>query len=135
MPEFSFKKGLDLPITGAPEQVIHEGPAVGSVALVGDDFLGLKPRMLVAEGDSVRRGSPLFCHKDSPDVLFVAPAGGRVRAINRGARRVLQSVVIDVDDTADEGEDFGPLGDGATAEAIAEKILKSGLWTAFRTRP
>ncbi|RYH09762.1 Na(+)-translocating NADH-quinone reductase subunit A [Tropicimonas sp. IMCC6043] len=135
MPEFSFKKGLDLPITGAPDQVIHDGPALGSVALIGPDSLGLKPRMLVSEGDSVQRGQPLYCHKDSPEVLFTAPATGRIRAINRGARRVLQSVVIDIDDITEEGMDFGPLPDGADADTIAEKIKKSGLWTAFRTRP
>lgn len=135
MPEFSFKKGLDLPIDGAPDQTIHDGPAIGSVALIGADSLGLKPRMLVAEGDEVLRGQPLYCHKDSPEVVFTAPATGRVRAIMRGARRVLHSVVIDVDDIADPGVDFGPLGADAGPDAIAEKICASGLWTAFRTRP
>lgn len=135
MPEFSFKRGLDLPIAGAPEQTIHDGPEIGSVAVIGADSLGLKPKMLVAEGDSVQRGTALYCHKDSPDVVFTAPATGRVRAINRGARRVLQSVVIDVDNMFDEGIDFGALGETCTADEIAEKLCKSGLWTSFRTRP
>ncbi|NDR59472.1 Na(+)-translocating NADH-quinone reductase subunit A [Aliiruegeria sabulilitoris] len=135
MPEFSFKKGLDLPINGAPEQTIHDGPAIGSVAVIGADSIGLKPKMLVAEGDSVQRGQPLYCHKDSPEVVFTAPATGRVRAINRGARRVLQSVVIDVDNMFDAGVDFGILPEGSGGDEVAEKILKSGLWTAFRTRP
>ncbi|MDV7145305.1 Na(+)-translocating NADH-quinone reductase subunit A [Tropicimonas sp. TH_r6] len=135
MPEFSFKRGLDLPITGAPDQTIHDGPAIGSVAVIGADSLGLKPKMLVAEGETVQRGQPLFSHKDSPDVVFTAPASGRVRAINRGARRVLQSVVIDVENAFDDGVDFGPLAADGSAGVIAEKLLKSGLWTAFRTRP
>lgn len=135
MPDFALKKGLDLPIDGAPEQVIHEAPAVGSVAVVGPDTIGLKPRMLIAEGDAVERGTPLFCHKDTPEVVFVAPVKGRVRAINRGARRVLQSVVIDIDDAADPGIAFGPLPADADAATIAEKLLAAGLWTAFRTRP
>lgn len=135
MPEFALKKGLDLPIAGQPDQTIHPGPAVGSVAIVGSDYLGLKPKMLVAEGDQVTRGTPLFCHKDSPDVVFVAPATGRVRAINRGARRVLQSVVIDIDDAEDRGVDFGAATAGADADEVAQKLCASGLWTAFRTRP
>ncbi|SDK89339.1 Na(+)-translocating NADH-quinone reductase subunit A [Aliiruegeria lutimaris] len=135
MPEFSFKKGLDLPINGAPEQTIHDGPAIGTVAVIGADSIGLKPKMLVAEGESVQRGQPLYCHKDSPEVVFTAPATGRVRAINRGARRVLQSVVIDVDNMFDAGVDFGVLPAGAGGNEIAEKLLRSGLWTAFRTRP
>ncbi|SFB76406.1 Na(+)-translocating NADH-quinone reductase subunit A [Tropicimonas isoalkanivorans] len=135
MPEFSFKKGLDLPMSGAPVQEIDEGPRIGSVGVIGADTLGLKPGMLVAEGDTVRRGQPLYAHKDTPDVLFTAPATGRVRAINRGARRVLQSVVIDVDDPSDAGEDFGALAEGAGAMTVAEKLCRAGLWPAFRTRP
>ncbi|WP_424933790.1 Na(+)-translocating NADH-quinone reductase subunit A [Amaricoccus macauensis] len=139
MSEHVLKRGLDLPMSGAPEQVVDAGRAPASVAVVGDDYLGLKPKMLVAEGDTVRRGDPLFCHKTSPDVFYVAPASGRVRAINRGARRVLQSVVIDVDDALDHGQDFGPVALEALPEApredIQSKLYASGLWTAFRTRP
>lgn len=135
MPEFNLKKGLDLPITGAPDQTIHDGPAIASVAVIGTDFIGLRPRMIVAEGDEVRRGEPLFCDKNADGIVFTAPASGRVSAINRGARRVLQSVVIEVGDIFDEGVEFGPLAEGAGREEIVEKLCKSGLWTAFRTRP
>ncbi|MCR9085863.1 MAG: Na(+)-translocating NADH-quinone reductase subunit A [Rhodobacteraceae bacterium] len=136
MQQHVLKKGLDLPILGAPDQAIREGAHVGSVALVGPDYTGLKPKMLVAEGDSVRRGDPLFCDKDSPEVIFTAPASGTVTALNRGARRVLQSVVITISDNADAGVDFGAV-DVSTAgrAAIADRLLRSGLWTAFRTRP
>ena len=136
MQQHVLKKGLDLPILGAPVQEIREGAPVNSVAVIGPDYIGLKPKMLVGEGDAVRRGDPLFCHKDSPDVVFTAPATGTVKAINRGARRVLQSVVIAISDAADAGVDFGALDvSGAGRDAVAEKLLKSGLWTAFRTRP
>lgn len=136
MTHHAIKKGLDLPIAGAPAMRIETAPAPVSVALVGDDYNGLKPRMLIAEGDSVQRGTALFCDKDSPEVVFTAPATGRVRAINRGARRVLQSVVIDVDDADDPGIDFGTADVHAlTGDDVAAKLLQSGLWTAFRTRP
>lgn len=139
MSKFKLKKGLDLPIAGAPEQKIHAGSPPTSVAIVGADYIGLKPKMLVGEGDSVRRGTPLFCHKDAPEIMYVAPASGRIAAINRGARRVLQSVVVEVSDFADGGLDFGKLGAsdlaGLTADEVRPKLFASGLWTAFRTRP
>ncbi|MFV0360077.1 Na(+)-translocating NADH-quinone reductase subunit A [Tropicimonas sp.] len=135
MPEFALKKGLDLPISGEPDQTIHDGPKIATVAVMGADHIGLKPRMLVAEGDGVERGTPLFAHKDSPDVLFVSPVRGRVRAINRGARRVLQSVVIEVADPFDRGTDFGLLDAQAGADEIAAQLCRAGLWPAFRTRP
>ncbi len=136
MTHHAINKGLDLPISGAPALRIDAAPAPVSVALIGDDYVGLKPKMLIAEGEEVRRGTALFCDKDCPEVAFTAPATGRVRAINRGARRVLQSVVIDVDDATDPGIDFGRADVASlTGDDVAAKLLQSGLWTAFRQRP
>ena len=136
MSEFRLKIGLDLPINGIPQQTIHEGAAPKSVAVVGSDYNGLKPRMLVAEGDEVVRGTPLFSHKEAPNVMFVSPCKGRVRGVMRGARRVLQSVIIDVDDIDDKGVDFGAIGSNSFQRDKVKKILfDSGLWTSFLTRP
>ncbi|MEM7319241.1 MAG: Na(+)-translocating NADH-quinone reductase subunit A [Pseudomonadota bacterium] len=135
MQSFELKKGLDLPVDGAPEKVIHDGPEVRSVAVLGSDYLGLKPRMLVQEGDEVRRGTALFCHKDVADAMMASPVTGKVVAINRGARRVLQSVVIQVGDAGDSGIDFSDTGDDSTREGVSAKLCAAGLWTAFRTRP
>ena len=135
MQSFRLKKGLDLPVTGAPDQVINDAPPVRHVAVLGADYVGLKPRMEVAEGDEVRRGQPLFVHKEAEAAQMVAPMTGKVVAINRGARRVLQSVVIEVTDAADTGVDFSGVGNGDSAEGLTEKLCAAGLWTAFRTRP
>ena len=56
----TIKKGLNLPISGAPRQEISEGRSVRSVALVGYDYHGMKPTMLVREGDSVKKGQAVF---------------------------------------------------------------------------
>ncbi|MFW8634846.1 Na(+)-translocating NADH-quinone reductase subunit A [Cribrihabitans pelagius] len=135
MKTFNLKRGLDLPVAGAPEQRIHPGPAITSVAVLGPDYLGLKPRMLVQEGEEVRRGTPLFCHKDAPEAMMVAPVSGKITAINRGARRVLQSVAIEVSDAEDKGLDFSATGNADTAEGLTEKLCAAGLWTSFLTRP
>ncbi|WP_282027195.1 Na(+)-translocating NADH-quinone reductase subunit A [Ruegeria faecimaris] len=135
MQTFKLKKGLELPVQGAPEQTIHPGPEFKTVGVLGGDYLGLKPRMLVQEGDDVQRGTPLFCHKDAPEAMMVAPLSGKIVAINRGARRVLQSVVIEVADANDTGIDFSGVGDADSAEGVTAKLCAAGLWTAFRTRP
>lgn len=68
---------------------------------------------------------------------FTAPASGTISAIHRGERRVLQSVVIDVD--GDDAVHFPryELADLAalTREAVQQQLVESGMWTAFRTRP
>ncbi|MBT8447408.1 MAG: Na(+)-translocating NADH-quinone reductase subunit A [Gammaproteobacteria bacterium] len=139
MKRFAITRGLDLPVTGQPEQQIETAPPVQSVGVIGADYLGLRPTMLVAEGDQVTAGQPLFEDKKNPGVVITAPGTGRVRAINRGARRVLQSVVIDLAENRDEYERAAlPAMQGladASREAIVAALAGSGLWTSFRTRP
>ena len=130
-----IKRGLDIPILGAPRQVIEQAPAARAVALVGFDYVGMKPTMAVREGERVKLGQLLFTDKKTPGVRYTAPAGGVVAAINRGARRVLQSVVIEVD--GDEADTFQTCTADSLpdAAAIREQLLQSGQWTALRTRP
>ena len=132
-----IKRGMDIPIQGAPDQTIQDAPAARAVALVGFDYIGMKPTMAVAEGDRVKLGQLLFSDKKNPGVGYTAPASGVVSAINRGARRVLQSVVIEVD--GDEAEAFEAhsveAAKGLSASAIRQQLIDSGLWTALRTRP
>ena len=133
------KKGLDLPITGAPVQVIESGAMPRRVALLAEDYLGLKPTLLVQTGDTVRRGQTLFEDKKTPGVRFTAPCAGTVLAIHRGERRALQSVVIAVNSGSSEqvafqcytGSNLVAYDRPGTRALLAE----SGLWTAFRTRP
>jgi len=132
-----IKRGLDLPITGSPEQRIDDARQVRSVAVVGFDYHGMKPTMEVREGDRVKLGQLLFSDKKTPGVIFTSPAAGIVSAINRGEKRVLQSVVIEID-----GDDAVPF-DAHSAEqltaldpqAVRDQLINSGLWTALRTRP
>lgn len=133
-----IKKGLDLPINGKPEQRIHTARAVRHVALLGVDHVDLKPTMLVAEGDKVKLGQALFEHKKLPGVRYTAPGSGEVVAINRGARRILQSVVIKLDDREDQINFTAyPPTQLATLsrDQVVDNLLTSGLWTTLRTRP
>ncbi len=127
-----------MPILGAPVQTIHEGPKITKVALNGRDFIGLKPKMLVAEGDKVKKGQPLFLHKASEDVMYVAPGGGTISALNRGARRVLESIVISLDESEDEitfeASAFDQLST-LPRENVQKRLYESGQWTFFKTRP
>lgn len=137
---FIVKKGLDLPISGAPAQNIDAAAKVGSVAVLGGDYVGMKPTMLVSEGDRVRLGDPLFEDKKTPGIIYTSPGCGEVTAINRGARRVLQSVVIRLDEQGNDDEkvftafaaDKLP---GLAREVVQDQLIQSGLWTALRTRP
>ena len=132
-----IKRGLDLPITGAPEQRIEAGRPVRSVAVIGFDYHGMKPTMAVQVGDRVKLGQVLFSDKKTPGVTFTAPGAGTVSAIHRGEQRLLQSVVIDLE--GDEAVEFARYGDAEIDRlddpAVRTNLIDSGLWTALRARP
>ena len=134
---FTIKNGLDLPITGGPKQIIEDGNQINSVAILGIDYVGMKPTMLVNEGDTVKLGQVLFSDKKTPGVVFTSPGAGVVKAINRGEKRVLQSVVIELKGNAEvtfnkyAEADLGNL----SIEQVKENLVSSGLWTTLRTRP
>lgn len=133
----TIKKGLDLPISGAPRQEISEGRPVSTVALIGYDYHGMKPTMLVREGDQVKKGQPVFSDKKNEGVVYTAPASGVVKEINRGNRRVFQSLVIEVQ--GNESVEFKKFDKAAlasiSAEDIRSQLVESGMWSALRTRP
>jgi len=130
-------KGLDLPIAGLPDQQRIDDVMVSRVAVMGEEYVGLRPSMAVKEGDRVIKGQLLFEDKKIPGVRFTSPACGTVSAIHRGERRVLQSVVIDID--GDESVAFAHYAADALAtlprDVVASQLIESGLWTAMRTRP
>ncbi|GAA5214320.1 Na(+)-translocating NADH-quinone reductase subunit A [Corallincola platygyrae] len=133
----SIKKGLDVPIAGAPSQDIHDGPKVTRVAVLGEEYVGMRPTMRVRVGDHVKKGDVLFEDKKNPGVKFTAPAAGEVVEINRGAKRVLQSVVVRIE--GNDAVSFASYSDADIStldrEKVVENLVESGLWTALRTRP
>ncbi|WP_286235027.1 Na(+)-translocating NADH-quinone reductase subunit A [Thalassotalea sediminis] len=133
----TIKKGLDVPVKGAPQQVIHDGPSIKSVATLGEEYVGMRPTMFVKVGDRVKKGQALFEDKKNAGVKFTAQAAGVVTEINRGEKRVLQSVVIEID--GDEQETFAKYSEADLAtisrEDVVNNLVNSGLWTALRTRP
>ena len=134
-----IRKGFDVPIAGEPEQVVYPGPPVRHVALCGVDYVGLRPRLRVAVGDAVGLGQPLWEDKRDPAVCYPSPGKGVVTAINRGARRVLESVVVSLQDSGATDLQFEALTgrqiEKLDRDQVAERMLRSGLWTALRTRP
>ena len=131
-----IKPGLDLPIKGSPRQEIGKAAAVTRVALLGSDYPGLKPTMLVKEGEVVKLGQPLFADKKNEGVQFTSPGSGTVVEINRGERRVFQSIVIELDDAV-AGVSFKAHKDLASLSraTVVGELVKSGLWSAIRRRP
>jgi len=135
-------KGLELPIAGEPEQVVSDGARPHKAA----DYVGMRPTMRVSVGDTVARGQVLFEDKKTPGVLYTSPGAGTVAAVNRGARRALQTAVIELNESERAGETgaddevsfesyTGKAIAGLSTEETKALLIESGLWTALRARP
>jgi len=133
----TIKKGLDVPVLGAPQQVIHDGPSIKTIATLGEEFVGMRPTMFVKVGDRVKKGQVIFSDKKNPGVKFTAQAAGVVKEINRGEKRVLQSVVVQVDGNEQVTFTRYPTNElsSVSRENVVKNLVESGLWTALRTRP
>jgi Na+-transporting NADH:ubiquinone oxidoreductase subunit A len=135
--KIEIKRGLDLPITGEPKQEIDEARQPGRVALVGTDYVGMKPRFAVSVGDSVKLGELIFTDKKRPSIRYTSPGSGKVIEINRGEKRMLLSVVIALDGSDEvtfnsySEHELSSLDRGN----IVGLLIESGLWTSLRSRP
>lgn len=132
-----IKKGLNLPIKGIPTNEIHDAVSPKRVAILGEDFVGMKPTMLVEEGDEVKLGQIIFEDKKQPEVKYTAPGTGKVIEINRGEKRKFLSLVIELSgqdevmfDSYSES-DLDKLG----KDKVKQQLINSGEWTAIRVRP
>jgi Na+-transporting NADH:ubiquinone oxidoreductase subunit A len=135
---YKLKQGYDLRLAGDAPDTVTDAPYPTSVALHPVEFHGLRPKLAVAVGDTVKAGTPLFYDKGNESLTFASPASGTVSAINRGHRRVLESIVVETDGNRDsiEHPTFGvdQLA-GIDRDELVNHILKAGLFHVFRQRP
>lgn len=132
-----IQKGLKLPITGEPSQTIEYHPKITKVALLGPDYVGMKPTLKVKVGDKVKLGQVLFEDKKTPGVVHTSPGSGSILAINRGEKRLFHSIEIKLegnDEVTFDSCSADQLG-SLKADKIKSQLIDSGLWTSFRTRP
>ena len=122
-----IKKGLDLPLEGVAECRTIDARDIDIYAVKPTDYVGLVPRLLVGEGDRVRRGDTLVCDKHDERIRLTSPVDGVVKAVVRGEKRLLQAVVVE-----HEGE---PADRKYDTHDVKEAMLQTGLWAMLRQRP
>lgn len=130
-----LKKGLDLSLAGQAKGFVQDNSSSTTFAIKPTDFIGVIPKLSVKVGDEVKAGEPLFYNKDNESVKFCSPVSGEIVAINRGAKRVIEEIVV----LADKKNNFakfdvnGALEKGQ--EAVKEVLLQSGAWAHIKERP
>lgn len=137
MPDHVVKRGLDIPIKGQAtgEAISLELPS--TVAYAPQEFRGVTAKVAVKVGEPIRAGQVLFFDKTNPEIVFRSPASGTLKAIERGARRVIVDVVVEVGEGEPETFEAHSQSqlDGLDADAARSLALASGMWGALKTRP
>jgi len=130
-----IKQGLDIRLKGAASKTVPQPVESNLFAIELSHFQGVDPKMLVKQGQEVLSGTPLFCDKKHPEIVFVSPVSGMVEEVVRGERRKLLSVVV----RAGSAAGFEPLHKGDPSvmdkDMVKQQILKSGLWPSLIQRP
>jgi Na+-transporting NADH:ubiquinone oxidoreductase subunit A len=130
-----LSKGLDIRLVGEAMKVVTEFKLPSTVALKPADFHGMTPKMVVKEGDRVKAGSILFHDKYNEPIKFASPVSGTVKEIERGEKRRILKVVVDVDTTQEFEENNVQDVLALSNDEVKAIMLKSGLWPFVKQRP
>ena len=128
-----LRKGLDITLAGKAALEVKTLAASKVYGLVPDAFYGVKPKVVVKEGDAVKAGDALFVDKLHPEVKFVSPVSGKVSLVERGERRKVLSIQVEAD-SQQQYKEF-PKGVPADAQKAKELLLESGLFAFMKQRP
>ena len=125
--------GLDINLAGKAAAEVVPAKSSAVYGLVPDPFEGMKPKVVVKEGDVVKAGDALFVDKKHPEVKFASPVSGKVLLVERGERRKVLSVQVEADAQTVYAE-FAK-GIPADGKAVLKALLDSGLFGYFLQRP
>lgn len=136
MPDLiKIKKGVDLKLQGAAEKIYAEKVTPPTYAIKPTDFVGIRLKLAVREGDEVKAGQSILFNKDREDIKITAPVSGEVVEVVRGDKRRLLEVRILADKEIDY-IDFGKANpQDCSRDDIIQKLLQSGTWAFIRQRP
>ncbi|MBQ9440266.1 MAG: Na(+)-translocating NADH-quinone reductase subunit A [Paludibacteraceae bacterium] len=126
--KITLKRGLDISISGTAAPTVCDVAWGGDFAVVPDHYDGIKPKVVVHDGDVIHAGDPLFHDKQCEDLCITSPVSGTVTAVVRGERRKVLSINIKAD-AETTYKQFDTKGD------VKQLLLESGLWALLRQRP
>ena len=134
--DIKIRKGFDINLNGEANKILSESERSNTYALSPSDFFCLKPKLLVKEGDKVKKGTPLFFSKNNPRIHIVSPVAGEILAISRGEKRKILELVISSHSNINDSVKFKVNNfQKFSVDEIKDLLLKSGSWPFILQRP
>lgn len=130
-----LRKGLDINLQGKAEQTKIGLKPAGLYALQPDDFTGVVPKVVVKEGEQVEAGQALFVDKNHPEILFVSPVSGKVKAVVRGERRKVLAVQVEAAQQQQPVDHGKNSPQNMKAQEVVDLLLKAGLFGFINQLP
>lgn len=136
MTTHTIKKGYDLPLAGRPDTALADAAEPARICIETAEFPGIKPKVLVKEGDVIKTGQPLFLDKLDRDLVWCSPATGTVARMDFGDRRFLLRIVVDNAVAKGGKEEFADaVRPGNDRDGVVKALKNAGLWQLLRQRP
>ena len=132
---YKLKRGLDIHLAGKAASAVRTPQGSALYGLVPDSFTGVKPKVVVKAGDTVKAGDALFVNKLHPEVKFVSPVSGTVKAVVRGERRKLLCVQVEADKTIAYAQFQTRDVQKMDAASVKQLLLDAGLFAFLLQRP
>jgi Na+-transporting NADH:ubiquinone oxidoreductase subunit A len=133
--DIKIKKGLTIRLKGEADKALSNAPRSRTFAIRPSNFHLITPKMVVKEGAKIQAGDTLFYSKTNEEIKFVSPVSGTLTTIERGAKRVINELVIE-GDAKDSYKDFGIVNpDKMSPDEIKSHLLGSGCWPFIKQRP
>ena len=130
-----ISKGLSIKIKGSAEKKIENLPLASTYAFNLNDFHLTVPKLILREGDSVKRGTPIFYAKSNEKIKFVSPVSGTIKEIVRGERRKVYNIIIDSDGKDNFVRHKPPVLENSSPQELIDFLLETGLWPYINQRP
>ena len=133
---YELKRGYDLPFEGSADSGQQRAATASRFAVQPPNFIGLQPipKMMVAVGDAVKAGDPIFFDKKMEQVKFAAPVSGEIIEIKRGAKRAITEVII-LADKDQVSRTYKVPALTSDRQKIVDFLLESGAWPYILQRP
>lgn len=138
MSDINIRKGHDIGIAGIPSNEVIQGFKPKLVSIQPIDFRGIKPKLMVKEGDTVKVGSSLFYSKSNHEITWPSPGGGKVLKIQYGPRRTIENIIIEIaeDEEIESFKAYRPAEIvGLNREVILKTLLDGNIFPFIRQRP
>ena len=131
MKTIRVKKGYTPKVVGSPSTASQRTEQPTRLALVPEHIPFMKLRLKVKKGDRVALGSPLVEDKRNTDIQLLSPGGGRVVDVRFGPRRVIQEIIIQLDETEKtiEFQQYSQKDiDKMNRDELVQSLVTGGAW-------